>query len=209
MAYSGKYGAIYLSSTIPTAFTAEATTANAERTVFQITNAAKRYWDPNTPVVVYADGAEVPSTQYVVAYAGGKVIFKKARGAGVVITVTGAAVTVARFAECHEWKLDVSTDFIDTPAFQADWKHVVEGQTGATGDFAKWLTVEAGTWFLTRLTAKTPLLLLLYQQDTASEHDRFEVMAFLSGDGIKLMTSGAVDEAIDFTVTGPVNYATA
>ena len=208
MAFSGKYGAVYISGTIPTAFTAEATTANVDRTVYQIANALKRYWDPNTAVIVYVGGVVVPESEYIIAYAGGKVVFKVAREVGAVITVTGATVMVAKFAECHEWKLDVTTDFIERPVFGADWKLYEEGQTGATGSFNKWFTVAAGAWFLTRLTAKTPLLLLLYEQDTATLHDRFEVAAYLSSDGIKLMTDGAVDEAISFTVTGPVNYAT-
>jgi len=206
MAWAGKYGRIYLSGIVPTAFTKSAAASNVDHTVYTITD--KAYLDPNTPVLVYADDALVSPTEYTVAYAGGKIIFQVARGAAVVITVTGATVTVAAFADCHEWSLDVQTDMVEVPVFQSEWKSYVEGQTGATGSFSHWFTVAGAGWFLTRLTAGLPLLLLLYIQENGATKERFEVMVRLSGDGIKLMTDGAVDEAISFTVTGPVNYAT-
>ncbi len=210
MAYAGKYGALFLSATgASTAFTDEATTANATRTVYQITSTSKRYWDPATAIVVEVDGTAIAATEYTIAYAGGKIIFKVARAEGAVVTVTGGYLTVAQFAECHEWKMDVKTDMIETPKFQSDYKHYIDGQTGITGSFSHWFTVAAGAWFLTRLTAKRPLLLLLYDQYATGIDERFELCAYLDGDSISLMQSGAVDESISFTGTGAINYATA
>lgn len=206
MRLSGKSGNIYLSSGEGTPFVAEATTANSDRTVYQITDVTKRYLDPRASVTVYVDGDPVAPIQYTLAYAGGKIFFNDPQDEGAVVTVSGSSISCSEFLGCHAWNLDVSTDMIETPRFQALWKEYIEGQTGATGNFSKWFATEVGAWFLTRLSQKTPVLLLLYEYDTDLFRVGYETMAYLSKDGIQLMIEGAVDEAVDFTTIGALNY---
>ena len=204
---SGKHGNIYLSAAAAgTPFALEATTANIDRTGYQISDVTKHYWDPRVTVTVYEDGSALAPSAYTLAYAGGKIIFTVARDVGAVITVSGASITCSEFAKCYSWSMDLATDMIELPRFQADWKEYVDGQTGATGSFSKWFTTAAGGWFLTRLTEKAPVLLLLHELDTDLNTVCYETMAYLSGDGIKLMVDGAVEEAVEFTTVGAINY---
>jgi len=209
MGLSGKYGAIYLSSTgAGTPFADETTSANEDRTVYQIINPIHRYVDPNTPVVVKINDVIIPKSHYIFGYAGGKVYFREPLDAEDNVTVAGTSLTCAQFAECREWSMDVATDMIEVPVFQQDWKRYVPGQTSATGTFARWFTLEAGRWFLNRISAQSPLIMLLYTQYNVIGLDdaKYEVVAYLTSDGIKTMISGAIDEEVGFQTTGPINY---
>ncbi len=206
MALIGVNAAVYLSSsTGAIAFTDEATAANAARTVYTIINESKHYWDPETPVVVKRNDVIVSRTEYSLAYVGGQVRFKVAQTEGTIITVTGASVTCARFADCKMWKLDIDVEMEENTTFDSGgWKTFQPLLLGATGSFERWF---GNDWFLTRITTELPLLIILYLDDIGVKKPRLECMARLTKDGVKAATEALIDEAVEFTVTGPVNWA--
>ncbi len=205
MALTGINAAVYLSSsTGAIAFTDEATTANVARTIYS-TSALKRYWDPGTPVVVKRNDAIVSKTEYSLAYAGGQVRFKVAQPEGTIITVTGASIICSRFSDCKMWKLDIDIEMEDNTTFDSGgWKTFQPLLQGAAGSFERWF---GNDWFLTRITAETPLLLVLYLDDIGVIKPRLECMANLTKDSVKSVVDKLTDEAVEFTVTGPVNWA--
>ena len=88
MATAGKNARIrVMSDAAPVAFTDEATTANATRTEYKITNPVKKYWDKGTPVVVTVTPAS--TTSRWVRHAGGVVIFDQPLDVEATVTVSG------------------------------------------------------------------------------------------------------------------------
>jgi hypothetical protein len=89
MATPGKVGAVMIQKPLAVTMTAEATTANAGRTRYQITDTAKQNIDIATTPTVYLGGVEVSATLYNIEYAAGTVVFLSAQEVGSVITITG------------------------------------------------------------------------------------------------------------------------
>lgn len=86
----------------PIVFTGEATTPDDTRTIYSITNQAKRYWDLNTMLVVEADTGTgytlVPESNYSVEYCGGRIVFKTPMEVGTAVRVSGAYRPYAKVA---------------------------------------------------------------------------------------------------------------
>jgi hypothetical protein len=102
MATAGKVGAVYIQKPVATTMTAEATTANAGRTRYQITNSAKRNIEITTTPTVYLGGVEVDAELYHIEYYNGTVVFLSAQEVGSVITITGKYLNSASVAFTDE-----------------------------------------------------------------------------------------------------------
>lgn len=90
MAIPGKAGRVLIQTIYPVlSFLNEATTGNAERTEYQITDATKRSWYPRGTFAVEV-GAEEVETGFTLDYATGKIIFGEALEEGAVVTVSGS-----------------------------------------------------------------------------------------------------------------------
>jgi hypothetical protein len=204
---AGWKGAVYLSSTTATPFTGAATSADDAYKVYTVTD--KPYLDPGTAIKVKRGGVEVNKTEYQVAYAGGKIEFQNAQESTDVITVDGATLTAAEFGECREWSLDIEQDLEETTTFGNEFKTFQSLLRGASGSFSRWHYPDTTHWFITRINAETPLLLVLYlDAEHATVNSRFEVTARLTSEGVTAAQSGFVEESISFQVTGPINYTT-
>lgn len=115
---AGKVAGIYTAAVgTPTAFTNEATTGNAAKTIYTITNAAKRAWPLDSAVTVKKDGVTV-TTGFTIHYAGGQVVFDSALTTEVV-TVSGTFCTITEQAGMYDWKTSVSVKEQDVTDFTA------------------------------------------------------------------------------------------
>ena len=200
MALAGKLGAVYVQTDdAPVAFTDEATTANAARTRYTITDTTKRYWSKGTAVVVEVGGVAV-TTGYTLEYAGGVVVFDVAQGVGAVVTVTGAYVALAEAGGFYNWSLEPSVDMQEKTAFQSSgWKEfesTVKGFTGSAEAF--W----GDDQFFTALG--TEVIVALYLNEATGL--RYEGYAVISGDGISTAVDELIQETVDFTGDGPICY---
>lgn len=97
-----------------TAFTSEATTLVGGFT-YQITNTAKRCWDPAVPVQVYVGGA--PATPAAVDYLLGRVrLLSTPSGA---VTVSGSYLPLLLITTAKAFSLDLQFDVVDVTKFTA------------------------------------------------------------------------------------------
>lgn len=117
MAIIGKNTRIKATSAdAPIPFNNEATTANAERTEYTITNKTKRYWDKGTKVTVTIEPAY--HEHYYIEHAGGKIVFDKPLPGGSTVNVSGAFVTTSLVAECRECSIAMSNPASDTTVYE-------------------------------------------------------------------------------------------
>jgi hypothetical protein len=118
---------VYVTATSSTAFTTEATTKNTSAvivdgvshdayTVYYITAAAKRYWDPENGVTVYKGGVEV-TTGFTVQYCGGFIIFDSANLNTDEITVTGKYYAYEKAAGIKSYSAKLGWKTADTTAY--------------------------------------------------------------------------------------------
>lgn len=145
MATPGKIGRVLTQTTAAaTAFTTEATTANATYTRYTITDSTKCYWDKNTALTVYVDSVEV-TTGYSVEYAGGVIVFDSALTSGNVVTVTGAYVVMEQLAGFFNWSLTVNNTTIDATTFESgEWSEFELGTKNWTATAEKfWASSDA------------------------------------------------------------------
>ncbi|MDA8212160.1 MAG: hypothetical protein M0021_09825 [Clostridia bacterium] len=200
MALQGKLGAVYVqTSAAPVAFVDEATTADAAKKRYTITNTAKRYWDKNTAVTVKKD-AVVQTTGFTIEYAGGVVVFDTALTTEV-ITVSGSSLTVAQSGGFFNWSADMGADMSDITTFMSSgWKEFQSALKEWSGSAeAYW----GDSSFFDKLG--TEVVVVLYADSGAAKY-RFEGFAIITGDGIEANVDDVVQEGIDFQGVGPLYY---
>lgn len=200
MALAGKLGAVYVQTdAAPVAFTNEATTANAARTRYTITDTAKRYWSKGTAVVVKVGGTTV-TTGYTLEYAGGVVVFDVAQQVGAVVTVTGAYVVLAQAGGFFGWSVEPTMEMAEKTTFQsAGWKEFEPTIKGFTGSAEAYWGDEQ---FFDALG--TEVIVALYLNESTGL--RYEGYAVISSDGISTAVDELVQETVEFTGDGPICY---
>lgn len=206
-ALPGYGGAVYYAAQTSTSMTNEACTDAGDQLNYTITDTAKRLMDDTATTVVQKDtagnGVFVTQTAYTINYAIGTITFTSAIGASDVVRVsTGKYFTATQVAEAHEWSLDIEKSLEDDTVFGDTWETSIPVMGKASGSVKlHW----ADASFLTQLASTTPrLVMVLYVATSGSK--RYQFYALLSKDGISAAVKGLVEESIDFTSTGPVNY---
>ena len=118
----GRKGAIYLAQygAGATAFTKEAMTANVAKTVFTIDAAAKRFWDPDTAVLVYYN--DIADVTYATIQRPGGVVTWTITPGNEAVTASGKYIDLAEVGECRSWSMDVSYDFVDVTDFGSTFR---------------------------------------------------------------------------------------
>ena len=113
----GRLGAVYVAQygAGATAFTDEATTANVAKTVFTITDEAKRYIDPDTAVVVKYNGSAV--TNYASVQKPGGIVTWALTPGNAAVTLSGKYLAVAALGQCRSWTLDIGQSYHDITVF--------------------------------------------------------------------------------------------
>lgn len=93
----------------PVAFLTEAMTDSGDGLTYQITNAAKRVWDPTAAILVYADAVQQAAGSYTLDRLTGRVTFTANQGAAV-ITVSGSYLpaSVAARGRGFSWNLQAT-----------------------------------------------------------------------------------------------------
>jgi predicted secreted protein len=123
-----------------TAMTDEPTTADVTKTIFTITDTAKRLisLDPSDAPVVKYDGTPVADpTDYVIDFANGTITFAVTPGNDAV-TITGKYITMTTLPGVQKFSIDTSVSTFDVTAMVEDtdpnygWKRIV----GALGEWS-------------------------------------------------------------------------
>jgi hypothetical protein len=202
MALSGKLAAVYAQTDdAAIAITKEATTEDATGLRYQITNAAKRYLDPATAVLVYVNNVLV-TTGYTIEYAGGVVVFET--DPANTVTVSGAYLQLEQVGGFFNWSLDISAEPLPTNAFGDSWESCIMGIFGFSGSAEMYWGDER---FFSLLGQRQ--LLVLYTDTTVGNEDRYECYAYISGDGVTVYMSDVVKETIKFKGDNGVYYRAA
>lgn len=202
-ALSGKVGAVHLpTSAVPIAGVALATTADASKTRYTITDATKRYLDPASAVTVKKNGV-TQSSGYKIEHAGGVVVFDVALTTEV-ITVDASYFTVAEAGGFFNWSVELNADLEEETTFASNgWKEyrpTLKGWSASAEMY--WQNGDQHT----RIVAGKSIVLILYVNDTAGQLQRYEGYAQLAADSVTAEASGLVQENIDFVGDGPLFY---
>ena len=116
---TGKVGSIYIFSDRLT-FTTEATTEAGSTAIYQIDDATKRLWDPNTAITVSEGTLDKSYYDNGVNWFEGKVKMS-ASGLGA-LTVTGKSATLLQVGEVHNWALNMVLDSGENTEIGDTWK---------------------------------------------------------------------------------------
>ncbi len=200
MAITGMVGGVYVSdnSIPPNPFLDAATTGDASHKRYQVVDPAHRYWSLDAEITVKVNAVEV-TTGFRLERAGGFVEFADALGAEDVVTVSGTALTLAQAGGFFNWSIDGDGEDADATTFASQgWKESVRTLKGWSGSAeAYW----GDTRFFDSL-GKTVVVKLFV--DSGPSQDCLEGFAVINGDGIEAPVDGLVQEAVDFTGTGPL-----
>lgn len=202
MATAGKVGAVLVqTSDAPIAFLDEPMTANADRTRYTITDAAKRYWNRYADFVVEVDGTPITSG-YSIEYAGGVVVFEEALEVGEVVTVSGEYVQVEQLAGFFNWSLSVNNKTIDVTAYESgEWEEFVL----ATKNF----TVNAEKYWYVDKTFPTLVgqdVIIVCYTNFGAPKTRFEGWATLGQVDINSPVNEIINERLSLTGKDGIYY---
>lgn len=208
-ALHGMNGAVYQQTGAATSFSQEACTDSGDHKRYRITNAAKRYWDPNTAVVVEkstngGSSYSTVSSGYTLELLGGYINFDAANGGTDLIRVSGKYFTLAECGGLINWKFDGSADMQDVTTFQPTngFKTFLAGLKEGSGSAEGFW--QDGTWN-SQVGVATPYILLLYLDYTTSKA-RVECFAYFKGDTLDVPAGEVIKESIDFQTSGPLYF---
>lgn len=202
MALSGKVGAVYTSDieTAPVSFAGAATTKDAARKRYQVTNTAHRYWPIDAEITVKKNDAAI-TTGFTFEYAGGVVVFDEALLETDVVTVSGEALTIVQSGGFFNWNIDTDSEDADATTFESQgWKEfeqVLKGWNGSAE--AYW----GDKKFFDMLGEIVVVKLFI---DSGVSQRCAEGFALINGDGVESTTDQLVQESIDFTGVGPLYF---
>lgn len=200
---AGSEASVYLMDNYnqtPAEFTDEAMSGNTERTVYHITNRAKRWWDPDSPVTVTVTPTQVAPAY--ISHAGGIVVFAAPLEAGSEVTVSGQYFTaINKLAGAKSWSFDPTIDMLDITSWDSDpgWKEFMPTLTGGTATVDRWWLDE---FFLLYIKEKRPVGLELRVTDT----EVYYAYGYPTSDSIKRAVAGAIEESLSFQITGAPQY---
>lgn len=198
----GSGASVALASGASTTFTNEATTANAARTIYSITDQAKRYWDDTATLTVQkstdAGATWTAATGYTAQYPGGAITFTSAQAVGTLVRVSGKYLTTTTIGQAYEWSLDLALDTTDTSAFGDTWRAFTPSQRGASASLTAWWLDDAA---LTLLTNGGRCAVALH-----TGTGRYEGFARLTSDAVAAAVGSAVGDDLAFTYDGQVYY---
>ena len=200
MALAGRKALVKVSGTA-VAFTDEATTANAERTRYQVTNAVKRVFDPTAAIVVERDtggGFGVVSTaEYTLNRLKGTVVFTSVQPVGTVVRVDGSYLPLSTAAEATSYEWAIGAENGDASYFGDDWMRRQQVSLKFTGSIGQWRTTD--TYMETKLLAGDPVVVEFYAD--ASTDPEASALVVLNQQQIRAVTRGFVEQNVTFEGT--------
>lgn len=206
MAATAAYATTIKVSGTSTAFTTEACTLVSGKT-YQITDTAKRIWDPNTDIRVFDNSVEVTDDANIESYdmLFGKVTFASGYTPTTPITITGAYMPMHAVSQPKEFSLNISHNLLNGNYFRASGTDQIRlaglrdcsGSIGRIEDGLVDIDTGGGTlrmWDI--LTNKVPVVLEIVFGGSASNDMTFRGWIMLENDEI----GGDVDALIESTL---------
>jgi hypothetical protein len=192
-----------------TAFSNEACTKLTANTVYQITDASKRVWDPASLVTVQVDADGAGAGGYVTAAAGtytidflfGRITFASDQGASALVRVSGSYLPAVAVAKVRECSLTVSRDAVDSSTHDsAGYREKTPTLIDVSGSFTSFELAQydhdagGGTVkFMSLLTSGAPFL---YEERGDASGQYFRAWVVATG----LEQNGAVGDLNSLTV---------
>jgi len=146
-AIQGRAGELWAETGAAVVFTAEACTL-VSGTIYKITNATKRQWDPATAVLVYVN-AVLQTSGYHLHAPVGQIHFDAAQT--LPITVSGKYFPTAKVGLVTDWELNIESNVFDVTALGDTAKMFVgDGVPEFSGSFSRfyednhWAALQAG-----------------------------------------------------------------
>lgn len=213
---AGTKADLYLSAAVATALPAnDPTTADGTRTRYQLTAAARRYLDPNQPIVVQQDNAgggvyatvnpSVTADEYTIEHATGTVVFKTARAVGTQVRLaSGWYFTTSHVGGAHSWSMDLGVDIEDCTEFGAAWREKVTTLKDGSADVDRWWLDHS---LVQRIVDGAAVVLVLHADYAAGS--RYVAPARIASDSIEAAVDGLVEEALSFEFIGAAAYVPA
>jgi hypothetical protein len=201
MATPGKVGRVLIQKPdfTPVAFTDEATTADATKTRFSITDDTKCYWDRNTPVTVEVDSSPV-ATGFHIEYPGGVIVFDEEQTGAV--TVSGKYIEVEQLAGFFNWSLTVDNKTIDITCFESgEWADFLLATKSWNASADKFWASDAD--FTQRLGQE--VIVALYA-DFGTAKTRFEGYACMNSDAVDVTVNDVIKDKISFQGTEGIYF---
>ena len=192
---SGRRAQVKVSGAAVT-FTTEATTTVTANTVYQITDATKRVWDPTAAITVYKDAVSQSPTLYTINRLTGTITFTADQGASV-ITVSGSYLPLSLAAEAKEYSYDRTAQMLEDNAFGDSDVTRVMGLQDVSGTIGRWWSVD--TYFTDALLAGNPVVIEFWSDSTLAFDRR--CWALLEKDEMKAAIEGLIEESVTFNGT--------
>ena len=177
------------------AFTTEACTDTGDGKTYQITNAAKRVWDPTASISVFYNGVLKPATSYTLNRLAGTITFASAPGAAPV-TVTGSYLPMTTIAEGKSFSFKAAATYAEDTAFGDTDVVRVQMQRMASGAIGMWWLDSS---FLTAFLAGAQLVVEVAIANGATPIAR--AWALLTERGHDVAMAGLQEEALTWEAT--------
>lgn len=178
------------------------------RTVYQVTNAVKRYFDFNAPLLfdrsLNSGGSWAPVVPDVV---GSSFIqfaaSQQAAPAAMFRVNTGNYIPYARIGGGHEWDLTPQIDIFEVSEFTQTSKHHLVGQDGGSVALKRWWMDDS-----MRSVLGGKMIIALYVDAVTAPPGgpRFECFAILRADSLKSAIKGAVEEDLNLEIQSDVYF---
>lgn len=203
MATAGKIGALFAvdQSVAAVTFTDEATTADATKTRYRITNKAKRYWTEDDTITVKKNGV-VQSSGFTLERAGGVVVFDTPLTSEVVL-VSGKYLTVTQIGSVFDWSFTAGRPANDTTVMGDTWATKMPSGNGDWSFSADAYYIATSSRRVS-FVATAPVIVCLYVD--AAGDKRFEGFAAIDSAKLTNTVGEIVSESITGTGDGAVYY---
>ena len=200
----GLIGSIYMSSGNSISFTDEATTNAGDNKTYTITDAVKRYFDPNSSLVVKVNDVIV-TTGFTIEYAGGVINFSASQGANPV-TVTGKYFAVAEVGAFYNYKISLNRTVLDTTSFipsgtDYGWETSSVGLKSYTASAEKFYidsTINA------QMIAGKNLVIVFYLNESTAI--RYEGYGFIDKQDISVDVKELIKETLNIKGNSPLYF---
>jgi len=193
---SGHHADLYIAAGPSTAFTDEVC-ALVSGTTYQITDTAKRHWDPSASFTVEVSGIVQDSSSYELIWASGKIVFKTAPGG--IVTVSGAYLTLSQAGQAYNWSLEYGPELATSTVFGSSWVERTAVISDGSGSFERFYLDEE---FHTSLGNYFVMALYVNQPSGA----RFLAVGKLNPT-INVRTGELITENVSFSTHGGIDYA--
>ena len=188
------------------AFTQEATTGNAGRTVYTISNAVKSIWDPQIAVLVETSPTGSvwttanPST-YSLNRLAGSVTFFTPLGAGYFVRVSGTYLPTSIVAGGKSWTYTITSTLLDATDYDnantnGGFPTKIPNFFDASGSISRWYQAVPDLYFVSALT-NASFVVIEFTANRAVGYD-CRIWGILNKEQVQANVTALTDESVDF-----------